>query len=191
MKAAMKKILLHACCGPCSTHCVETLRDQDYEPTLFYSNSNIMPVEEYQRRLDAIRLFAKTAGVDFIEDAPYNAAWLEAIRGLEKEKEGGARCSVCFRYNLARAADYAAKHGFAEFTTTLTVSPHKRSATVFEAGDDAAAQAAAAHPDLTEKPRFMHIDFKKNNGFLNSTRLSEKYGLYRQTYCGCVFSLRP
>lgn len=157
--------------------------------SLFFSNSNIMPVEEHQRRLEALRLFAKTVDVDLIEDAPDNTAWLEAIRGLEKEKEGGARCSACFRYNLARAADYAARHGFAAFTTSLTVSPHKRSAQVFEAGDFAAAQVASAHPDLSEKPKFMHFDFKKNNGFLNSIRLSEKYGLYRQTYCGCVFSM--
>jgi hypothetical protein len=186
----MKKILLHACCGPCSTHCVETLRAQDYEPTLFYSNSNIMPVEEYRRRLDAIRLFSKAADVDLIEDAHDNDAWLGAVRGLEEEKEGGMRCSLCFRYNLGRAADYAVKHGFAEFTTSLTVSPHKRSAQVFEAGDSAAAQVAAAHSELSDIPQFMHVDFKKNNGFLNSKRLSEQYGLYRQTYCGCVFSMK-
>lgn len=186
----MKKILLHACCGPCSTHCVEVLRAQDYEPTLFFSNSNIMPLDEYKRRLDSLRLFAQAAAVSLVEDEYNNAAWLEAIRGQEDAPEGGSRCEACFRHNLGRAAQYAQATHFDEFTTTLTVSPHKRSETVFEAGDFAASQTVAALNNLGTTPHFMRFNFKKNNGFLDSIKLSEKYGLYRQSSCGCVYSTR-
>lgn len=186
----MKTILLHACCGPCLTHCVESLRSQEYEPTIFFSDSNIMPPDEYQRRRDAARDYATMAHVAFIEDVYDNDTWLKSVKGLETEPEGGRRCSACFRHNLRRAADYACEHRFTEFTSTLTVSPHKRSLMVFDAGDEVAKAVAAIHPDLPQSPKFSHIDFKKNNGFLNSLRLAALYKLYRQSYCGCTFSTR-
>lgn len=186
----MKTILLHACCGPCLTHCVEFLRSQEYEPTIFFSDSNIMPLEEYQRRRDAARDYAVKAKVEFIEDAYDNERWLASIKGLEDEPEGGKRCAACFRHNLRRAADYACEQGFAEITSTLTVSPHKRSIMVFEAGEAMTQAAAAQHPDLSTPPKFVSFDFKKKNGFLNSLRLAALYDLYRQTYCGCSFSRR-
>ena len=176
-------ILLHACCGPCSTHCVEELRRGGCEPTVFFSNSNIMPTEEYELRLESAKKFAVEVGAEFVEDPPDNAAWLEAVKGLENEAEGGKRCEECFRFNLGRAARYAAEKGFGKFTTSLSVSPRKRSSMVFEAGDAAAKTVGG----LTAFARF---DFKKKNGFLESVRLSEKHGLYRQDYCGCVFSKR-
>ena len=186
----MKKILLHACCGPCLTHCVEFLREQDYEPTIFFSDSNIMPFEEYQLRRDAALGYATKAKVEFIEDAYDNDRWLESVKGLEGEPEGGKRCAACFKHNLRRAADYACEQGFTEITSTLTVSPHKRSLMVFEAGEAAVQEAATQHPGLSTAPTFMHFDFKKKNGFLNSLRLAALYDLYRQTYCGCSFSIR-
>ena len=186
----MKKILLHACCGPCLTHCVEFLREQEYEPVIFFSDSNIMPLEEYQLRRDAVRDYATKAKVEFVEDAYDNKHWLESVKGLEGELEGGKRCAVCFKHNLRRAADYACEQGFTEITSTLTVSPHKRSMMVFEAGETAVQEAAAQHPELSTPPAFMHFDFKKKNGFLNSLRLAALYKLYRQSYCGCVFSIR-
>lgn len=186
----MKRILLHACCGPCLTHCVEFLREQDYEPTLFFSDSNIMPREEYDRRVAAARDYAATTQVQFIEDVYDNEGWLDSVKGLETEPEGGRRCAVCFRYNLRRAADYAYEHGFGELTSTLTVSPHKRSMLVFEAGDEAVASAVAARPGLPQPLTFMRFDFKKKNGYLNSLRLAKENELYRQTYCGCIFSKR-
>ncbi len=182
----MKKILLHACCGPCSTHCVATLRDQGYEPTLFFSNSNIMPVEEHGLRLDALRRFARIASLELLEDVYDNARWLEHIRGYEGEPEQGARCRLCFGFNLARAASCAAERGFGAFTTSLTVSPHKPSPLVFAAGADAAAALPASG-----RPAFLPFDFKKGGGFQNSVKLAREYGLYRQSYCGCRFSMRP
>ena len=176
-------ILLHACCGPCSTHCTKELRRVGCEPVVFFSNSNIMPSEEYALRLESAKKFAADVGAEFVEDPPDNAAWLEAVKGFENEPEGGKRCEACFRFNLGRVAKYAAANGFERFTTSLTVSPRKRSAMVFEAGDAAAKRFA-------ETTEFVHYDFKKNNGFLDSVRLSEKHGLYRQNYCGCVFSKR-
>ena len=184
----MKKILLHACCGPCLTHCVECLREQDYEPTLFFSDSNIMPHEEYDRRVAAARDYAKTKQVEFIEDVYDNEGWLVSVKGLEAEPEGGLRCSVCFRYNLRRAANYACAHNFLQMTSTLTVSPHKRSLLVFEAGDEAVAAAVAACQEHADALTFVRFDFKKKNGFLNSLRLAKENELYRQTYCGCIFS---
>ena len=106
-------------------------------------------------------------------------SWLRAVAGLEDEPEGGRRCDACFRHNLRRAALEAERLGMAEFSTTLTVSPHKKSARVFAAGRAAAAASAAA---------FEAWDFKKKDGFLDSVRLAEAYGLYRQDYCGCAVS---
>lgn len=165
---------------------MESLRGDGYEPTVFFSNANIMPNAEYMLRLESIRKLSKAMGFELVEDIYDNAAWLAATRGLENAPEGGARCSACFRHNLGRAAAFASGNGFAEFTTTLTVSPHKRSATVFEAGDLAASDAGLSG----DKPAFMRFDFKKRNGFLNSIKLSEHYGLYRQSWCGCAFSMR-
>jgi len=186
----MDRILLHACCGPCLTHCVEFLREQNYEPTLFFSDSNIMPREEYDRRVVAARDYASKKQVEFIEDIYDNESWLESVKGLEAEPEGGRRCSVCFRYNLRRAADYACEHNFTEITSTLTVSPHKRSMLVFEAGDEAVAAAVAARQECAVALTFKRFDFKKKNGFQNSLRLAKENELYRQTYCGCFFSKR-
>lgn len=175
----LEPILLHSCCGPCSTHCVRELRGRGFEPTLCFSNSNIDTREEYDRRLSTLREFATRVGARVLAD-PYDPeSWNAAVRGLEGEKEGGARCAACFRHNLARAAEKAEKEGFRAFTTSLTVSPHKKSAMVFAAGREAAAGRAAAFEDF---------DFKKDDGFLDSVRLTEKYGLYRQNYCGCKYS---
>lgn len=173
-------LLLHVCCGPCSTACVERLRAGGCEPTLFFSNANIAPREEYERRRDTAAKFAEKAGLKFVEDVEASHdEWLEKVaHGYENEPEGGARCRRCFAFNLARAAAYARANGFGSFTTSLTVSPHKRSALVFEAGHEAGGEA------------FAEIDFKKRDGFKRSIELSAELGLYRQSYCGCEFSMR-
>ena len=176
-----RRILLHACCGPCSTHCVRALRESGVEPVLFYSNSNIDTEEEFGKRLAALRAFAAAEGIEVIADAYDPASWERAVAGFEAEPEGGARCDRCFRHNLARAAAKAAELGFEAFSTTLTVSPHKSSPRVFAAGRE----AAAARPG---GPAFEERDFKKRDGFLDSVRLAKAYGLYRQDYCGCRFS---
>ena len=142
---------------------------------MFYSNSNIDTAEEFGRRLSAAERLAEAEGVELVA-APYDhAEWLrEVAAGFEGEPEKGRRCGRCFRYNLAKAARYAAEHGFDAYTTSLTVSPHKSSAMVFEAagGDE----------------RFLAEDFKKRGGFAKSVARAAELGLYRQSYCGCEFS---
>jgi len=185
----VKRILLHACCGPCSTHCVRALREAGLEPVLYYSNSNIDTEEEWERRLAALRAFAVAEGVEVRVDPRDAAAWeREVAAGFEGEPEGGARCDRCFRFNLRRAAAEAARIGADAFTTSLTVSPHKSSPRVFAAGRAAADSTPASSPPGA--PAFAEFDFKKKGGFQDSVALARKYGLYRQSYCGCRFSRR-
>lgn len=173
----MKKLLLHVCCAPCSTHAIDLMK-KDYEVALFFSNSNIFPKEEYERRLENARKIAEIHALELIEDNYDHNAWLNHIKGLEPEPEGGKRCLKCWEFNLGRTADYAARRGFELFTTTLTISPHKNSRAIFEIGK------------RLDNARFLEIDFKKNDGFKHSTELSKKLNLYRQNYCGCEFSMR-
>lgn len=170
------KTLLHVCCGPCASACVERLAAEGDETVMFFSNCNLDSEAEFRRRAEAAAALAAHDGVPIVFDEYDHEAWLrEVADGFENEPEKGARCARCFRFSLARAARYAAEHGFDGFTTSLTVSPHKVSATVFAA---------------TEDPRFRRIDFKKRQGFLRSVRRTAELGLYRQTYCGCEFSRR-
>jgi len=166
-------VLLHLCCGPCGTHAVETLRP-DHKVTLFFSNSNIAPKAEYDLRLRHARKLVGIYGVPMIEDTYDHDEWLEQVKGYEGEPERGARCTQCFAFNLRRAAKHVQAHGFDSFTTTLTVSPHKDTETIFGVG-------RGLGP-------FLAVDFKKNNGFNRSVELSAKHRLYRQDYCGCEFS---
>ena len=148
---------------------------------ILYANDNIDTQEEFDRRREALESFAKTAGIE-VHVKPYDhEAWRAAVRGLEGEPEGGARCSACFRHSLGAAAAFAAEQGLSGFTTSLTVSPHKRSRQVFEAGH---AVECAACP-------FAEWDFKKRGGFQRSVTLAAEFRLYRQRYCGCEFSRRP
>jgi predicted adenine nucleotide alpha hydrolase (AANH) superfamily ATPase len=187
------KVLLHTCCGPCASACVPALRDLGNEVSLFFSNSNIDTEAEFEKRLDNARTLAAAEGVELAADAYDHADWLERVaKGFEDEPEKGARCARCFRYNLARTAAYAAAHGYDAFTTSLTVSPHKVSRMVFEAGADAAWSASAKEcgGSASAVPEFLPVDFKKKDGFLRSLRRAEELGLYRQSYCGCEFSRR-
>ena len=168
-----QRLLLHVCCGPCATHSVEALQ-AEYELTLFFSNSNISPRSEYDRRLADAERLASICAVPLVVDEYDHAAWLRGIAGLEDQPERGLRCERCFAFNLTRAAGYAREHGFDIFTTTLTISPHKNSSTIMNIG-------ARIGP-------FLAIDLKKKHGFKHSIELSEAYGLYRQDYCGCEFS---
>lgn len=174
------RVLLHTCCGPCATACEPRLREEGHDVTLFFSNCNIDTREEFEKRLAQARKLGEADGVEVIADAYDHADWLETVaRGFEDAPEKGARCARCFRYSLARAAAYAAAHGFDAITTSLTVSPHKVSRMVFEAGH-AAVEGT--------KPAFLEVDFKKKDGFLRSLRRTAELGLYRQSYCGCEFS---
>ena len=172
-----RKILLHCCCAVCASSCIERLLREGFSVTLFFSNSNIAPKEEYDRRLDAMRKLAGITGLELIEDDYDHAAWRRAVSGLEAEPERGKRCPECFRYSLTRTSERAAALGIDRFTTSLTVSPLKDSRTIFAVGN--------------AFPGFEAIDFKKRDGYLRSGILAREYGLYRQQYCGCEFSFRP
>ena len=169
------------------------LRDLGNEVALFFSNSNIDTEAEFEKRLDNARTLADAEGVELAADAYDHADWLAKVaKGLEDAPEKGARCARCFRFNLARTAAYAAAHGYDAFTTSLTVSPHKVSRMVFEAGADAAWSVSAKEcgGSAAAAPAFLPVDFKKKDGFLRSLRRAAELGLYRQSYCGCEFSRR-
>ena len=172
----MRKILLHCCCAPCSTSSIERLLADGYQIVLFYSNSNIYPKEEFDKRLVYMQKLAEIYKLELIIGDYDHYAWHKAVEGLENEPEKGMRCAACFAYNLATAEKKAQELGIPEFTTTLTVSPHKISDMIFNAAKD--------------MQGFVPYNFKKQDGFKKSLMLSEKYGLYRQNYCGCEYSLR-
>lgn len=167
-------ILLHVCCAPCSTACVERLQDLGYAVVLFFSNSNIHPRGEFNTRLAEAEKIAAIKRLDLIVDDYDHTSWLDCIRGLENEPERGMRCLKCFEYNLKRASMMAGKLRIQSFTTTLTVSRHKSSRDIFAIGS-------------TFKG-FLALDFKKQDGYARSITLSRQLNLYRQGYCGCEFS---
>ena len=177
------RLLLHACCGPCSSAVLEQLC-QHFEITILYYNPNIWPDAEYHRREQELERFVAQAhplGVTVVEDRYDPREFYEAARGLEDEPERGRRCTACYRLRMRRAAQYAAQHGFDWFTTTLSISPHKDAARINQIGQELAAEYGVPH---------LPSDFKKKNGYLRSLQLSAEYGLYRQDYCGCIFSAR-
>ena len=174
--------VLHTCCGPCASACVPRLKDDGHEVTMLFANSNIDTREEFEKRKAEAEKLAKHDGVRFIA-LPYDhAEWLrEVAAGYENEPEKGKRCERCFRYNLAKTAEFARANGIESFTTSLTVSPHKVSSMIFDA-------AKSLPSSLFPLPSFLEIDFKKREGFKLSVKRAEELGLYRQSYCGCEFS---
>ncbi len=175
--------LLHVCCGPCASGALPRFREErpDCGVSLYFSNSNINTAEEFNLRLEQARRLAAADGADIAVDPYDHDSWLrDAAAGHECDPEKGMRCARCFLFSMRRAAAYAASHGYAAFTTSLTISPHKISSMVFEAG-----RAAAREHGVD----FLEIDFKKKNGFLRSLERSAVLGLYRQSWCGCEFSL--
>lgn len=174
------KLLLHSCCGPCSTEVIDFLKDY-FEITVFYYNPNIEPVEEYlHRKTEQIRFLKeyKEAEVDFLDCDYDNSSFKEIAKGLEHEKEGGARCNKCFYLRMYETAKKAKDLGFAYFGTTLTVSPHKNSTIINEIGE---------HISGYLKISYIYGDFKKNDGYKKSIEFSKIYNLYRQNYCGCLY----
>ncbi len=172
-------ILLHCCCGPCASACVERLLAAGRPCRLFFSNSNIATQEEFELRLEQLRKVAAHFGLEapWADDYRHDLwrAHVAALPGYETVPERGPRCALCFGYSLGRAAEAAARLGL-PFATSLTVSPHKPAALIAQVGG--------------RFPNYEHWDFKKQDGFLRSIRLSRQLGLYRQAYCGCEFSRR-
>lgn len=198
----LPKLLLHACCAPCSSACLERLLP-DFAITVFYYNPNIDHEEEYQKRvaeerrlIDEYNRRIREASCGFppacdrqksglseirVMEGDYHPEDFHAlVRGLENEPEGGARCMACFRLRLFETARVAAQGDFSCFTTTLTISPLKDAGLLNAIGREAAEQ--------TGRVTWLPSDFKKRNGYLRSLELSREYGLYRQNYCGCSFS---
>ncbi|MBQ9931690.1 MAG: epoxyqueuosine reductase QueH [Firmicutes bacterium] len=178
-----KKLLLHSCCGPCSTSVLESLREE-YETTVFFYNPNITDGEEYEKRLAAQKQVCReeesVAGVCPLVLGNYDPErYIEACAGLEDEPEGGSRCTVCFRLRLEETARKAKELGFEVFGTTLSVSPHKNYKLLSVLGQEIARAYGL---------EFLDRDFKKKNGYGRSVELSKAYGLYRQNYCGCDFA---
>lgn len=175
-------LLLHACCAPCSSYCLEYL-SQYFNITVFFYNPNLYPAEEYTKRADEERkLISMLKSENKIEltVADFDdGEFYDKVKGLEKCKEGGERCRKCFELRLEKTAELAKEKGFDFFTTTLTISPLKNAQILNEIGEK-----------MGEKHNVKHLpsDFKKRNGYKRSIELSREFDLYRQNYCGCVFS---
>ncbi|MDD2435556.1 MAG: epoxyqueuosine reductase QueH [Bacilli bacterium] len=176
-------LLLHVCCAPCSTYVLEYLSNY-FDITIFYYNPNIAPTQEYYKRLEETKRFIsefKDSKIKLIvgdyEDALYN----QLILGLESEPEGGRRCLKCYSLRLEKTVEMALKHKFDYFTTTLSVSPYKDADVLNNIGQNLAHKYQV---------KYLFSDFKKKNGYQRSIELSQQYHLYRQDYCGCLFSIR-
>jgi predicted adenine nucleotide alpha hydrolase (AANH) superfamily ATPase len=178
------KLLLHSCCAPCSSYCLEYL-SKYFDITDYFYNPNITNTDEYEKRASELgRLISEynKSGADSIEYVTGRYVpeeFIQAVRGLENEPEGGLRCVKCFRLRLYETAGYAAENGFDCFTTTLTISPLKNASVLNYIGQEAAEKFGIY---------FLPSDFKKRGGYQRSIELSREYNLYRQDYCGCVFS---
>lgn len=232
------KLLLHACCGPCSSYCLEYL-SQFFQITVYYYNPNIYPPEEYFRRLEELKTLytkfppAQKGGIHSEDENPapvqvveaeyepeqyFNAIGIKENPELAKEPEKGERCRRCYKFRLERAYEYAKLNGFDYFCTTLSISPFKDAVKINVIGQELAAGGVAVEglvsqgdgslgvlnqgdgsPGLAspsecknqnngDRPLWLPSDFKKNGGFVRSLELSEEYGLYRQDYCGCIYS---
>lgn len=178
------KLLLHSCCAPCSTYVLEYLTPY-FDITVLYYNPNIHPTEEfYKREAEQERFISmvnKVHEINLIKTNYDPKEYFSVVKGHELDKEGGERCGICFELRLGMAAQYAKKHGYDYFTTTLSISPHKDAQIINKIGER-----------LEEKydVQYLYADFKKNNGFKRSLELCNKFDIYRQNYCGCVFSLK-
>lgn len=177
-----KRLLLHACCAPCSSYVLEYLSNY-FDITIYYYNPNIAPDLEYNRRMNELKRFLnefKTKNkVEFIEEEYNPNNFYTAISGLEHMGEKSPRCYKCYELRMDKAARYAKENGFDYFTTTLSISPYKNSTWINVIGEK-----------LQDKYdiKYLYADFKKRNGYKRSLELSKEYNLYRQDYCGCIYS---
>ena len=176
------KLLLHACCAPCSSHTLMVLKDY-FDITIFYSNDNIYPKSEYDKRLEEIEAFVKKISndIDVIYDEYNESDFDNAISGLESLGEKSKRCYECYKLRLEKTAIKAKKLNYDYFTTTLSISPYKVEKWINEIGYM-----------LEDKYqiKYLYSNFKKDDGYNDSIKLSNEYGLYRQDYCGCKYSLK-
>lgn len=177
-------LLLHSCCAPCSSYVLKYLSEY-FKITLLYFNPNISPESEYMKRVAEQKRLIESMPfknkVEFVEGRYEPREFYDAVKGYEEEPEGGRRCHICYEMRLREAAEYAKKGGYDYFTTTLSISPLKKSDVLNEIGERVGIEYGIAH---------LPSDFKKRNGYKQSIELSKEYNLYRQNFCGCVFSKR-
>jgi len=183
-KNEVPTLLLHSCCAPCSSYVIEYL-SRYFSITVFYYNPNIYPDEEYYHRVKEqqafIEAFPTVHPVSFIEGDFEKDRFYECAKGLEAEPETGARCTKCFELRLGETAKLASERGFDFFATTLTISPMKNAPLLNEIGERLSIEYGV---------KWLYSDFKKKEGYKRSTEISRQYNMYRQDYCGCVYSLR-
>lgn len=187
-KGTKPTLLLHSCCAPCSSYCMEYLLNY-FDVTVLYYNPNITNEEEYNHRINEQERLINAFNEKYLKDSVVKIKlikgdykpeiFLERVKGYEDCKEGGDRCRICFAIRLEEAAELAKENGFDYFTTTLTISPLKNADALNEIGN-----MLGKKNDV----KFLPSDFKKKNGYKRSVELSNEYGLYRQNYCGCEFS---
>ncbi len=174
------KLLLHTCCAPCSTHTIDVLKDY-FDITIFYSNSNIYPEEEFKKRLDEQIEYAARFNISVIEDTYNSKEFYETIKGHELDGEKSKRCYLCYEMRLRHTIESAKALGFDYFTTSLSISPYKVTRWINEIGYKL---------ESIYNIKYLYSDFKKENGYKESIRISLENNMYRQDYCGCVFSKR-
>ena len=176
------RLFLHSCCAPCSSYVLEYLSEH-FAITVFYFNPNIAPEEEYRKRVEEqkrlIEQLPAVYPIQFLEGRYEPEEFYSRVRGLEKEPEGGARCRVCFELRLEEAARLAAEGGYDYYTTTLSISPLKNAQVLAQVAMEMGEKWGVA---------WLPSDFKKKEGYKRSIQLSSEYDLYRQNYCGCIFS---
>ncbi len=176
------KLLLHVCCAPCSSHVLETL-SMEFDITIFFYNPNITEYEEYVKRVDELKRFVDEApfaeNVTILEGAYEPECFFDLSKGLEDSPERGPRCYKCYELRMRETAKYAKDNGFDIFTTSLSISPHKNASWINEIGTGLSKEIGID---------YLYSDFKKKNGYFRSIELSKEYNLYRQDYCGCIYS---
>lgn len=177
----MKTILLHACCAVCAGYPINLLREQSFEPVVYFCNPNIYPQEEHERRLAELVRYCEKKSVKLIIEENKVKDWYDFVKGLENEPEKGLRCHKCFEYRLTATAKKAKELQINEFTTTLFISPHKKREDILREGKKVAEQFGLI---------FNETDFRKQNGFLKTMKIAKAENFYRQTYCGCEFAMR-
>jgi len=177
----MSKIVIHTCCAICSGYPISYLKDIGYDVIAYFYNPNIYPSDEYKKRLDAEKLLCKHFNVQLIEGKYDTDKYFDCVKGLENEPERGLRCDKCFALRLEKTAELAKNIGADCFTTSIVISPHKNFQKISEIGQNIG---------NIKQIKYLAIDFKKKDGFLKTNNISKELNLYRQNYCGCLYSIR-
>jgi predicted adenine nucleotide alpha hydrolase (AANH) superfamily ATPase len=171
-------VILHICCGVCAAGAADVLLKEGHRVTGYFYNPNIYPEEEYVLRLEAARRTAEHLGFDLVEGIYEPGNWISAVAAFQDEPEGGQRCLICYRVRMANSYNYMVAAGADAFSSTLTISPHKSAIAINRIGTEIGGNS------------FMARDFKKKDGFKKAAEMAKSWGIYRQYYCGCVYSLQ-